>query len=49
MSKDNAKNNCSSTNDGKISIKFQIKRKRTNKEMGLKVKKRYLQTMWFKV
>jgi hypothetical protein len=32
ISKDNAENSCSSTNDGKISVKFQIKKKRTNKQ-----------------
>jgi hypothetical protein len=51
MSKDNAENNCFSTNYAKILIKFLIKRKKRKqkkciyKQMGLKVLKKHLQTM----
>jgi hypothetical protein len=48
MSKDNAKNNYSSTNYAKNLIKFLIK-KCIDKKMGLKVFKIHLQTMEFKV
>jgi hypothetical protein len=47
MSKDNAKNNFSSTNYAILKIKFPIKRKKRKekciyKKMGLKLKKRHL-------
>jgi len=55
MSKDNAKNNYFSTNYVKNLLKFLIKRKKRKKakciykQMGLKVLKKHLQTMGFKV
>jgi hypothetical protein len=36
MSKDNAENSCSSTNDGKLSIKFPNQKKENKQENGFK-------------
>jgi hypothetical protein len=54
MSKDNTKNNYSSTNYEKNLIKFLVKRKKEKKkkiykQLGLKVQSRHLQITEFKI